>query len=91
MGQDARGVEVGGRIKFVLRDSRNQLLDGAMVVEHNPGKEAGVQLGSLVVMKRTKVSFAFWFRSKTRRLRFSSPSKSSSSPLSISFLSSNMS
>ena len=79
MGQDARGVEVGGRIKFVLRDLRNQLLDGAMVEEHNPGKETGLQLGSLVVMKRTKVSFAFCFRSKTRRLRFSSPSKSTSS------------
>lgn len=57
MGQDSKGVEVGGRIKFLLRDSRKQLLDGAMVVEHNAGGDSGVQLGSLVVMKRTKVSF----------------------------------
>ncbi|KAL7409768.1 kinase-like domain-containing protein [Mrakia frigida] len=60
MGQDSNGVEVGGRIKFLLRDSRKQLLDGAMVVEHNAGGDSGVQLRSLVVMKRTKGDQLEW-------------------------------
>lgn len=52
--QGVRSGEKGGRIKFLLRDSRRQLLEGALLVR--PVRDSRTDaVGSLVVMKRAKV------------------------------------
>lgn len=53
--QGVRSGEKGGRIKFMLRDSRKQRLDGALLVR--PVRDSRTDaVGSLIVMKRAKVS-----------------------------------
>lgn len=53
--QGVRSGEKGGRIKFMLRDSRKQRLDGALLVR--PVRDSMTDaVGSLIVMKRAKVS-----------------------------------
>lgn len=52
--QGVRSGEKGGRIKFLLRDRRRQLLEGALLVR--PVRDSRTDaVGSLVVMKRAKV------------------------------------
>ena len=54
-GSDEGGAEVGGRIKFVVRDTRKQVMEGQMVLEWGRSTE-GLPCATRVVMKRTKVS-----------------------------------
>ncbi|CED84833.1 camk camkl chk1 protein kinase [Phaffia rhodozyma] len=45
--------EEGGRIKFLLRDSRKQLLDGALVITALKDQTSGA-VGSSIIMKRAR-------------------------------------